>query len=54
MRYFFADELRARVARWGLQLAALSGFPEMRLTPSHETWNVLAVATASEQEATFS
>jgi SAM-dependent methyltransferase len=46
MRFFFADELEARLDEAGFELARLGAFPHFDVDPDEETWNVFVVARA--------
>jgi SAM-dependent methyltransferase len=46
MRYFFPEELGARLSASGFQLLRLGAFPEIDREPDESTWNVMGIAAA--------
>jgi SAM-dependent methyltransferase len=51
MRFFFPAELRLLLAASGLCLVRLSPFPEIDRDLDDETWNLIVVARAADQDA---
>lgn len=49
MRYFFAQELSHYLEEAGMKMTMLSSFPDISVTASEASWNVLGVARSASQ-----